>query len=61
MTDATNPAYMLQMIDAALLCKIVAGEIDVRELARRELAQRGLDTAGKWVGHAKAAKVHGIA
>jgi hypothetical protein len=60
--DELNPAYMLQMIRAELLLKIASGELNAVELAKQELAARGLDVrTGKWVGFpaaAASAKLH---
>ena len=60
MSDKTNPAYMLQMAATELLVKILSGEIDPRALAAAEMASRGLDAAGKWVGFKRANEIHGI-
>lgn len=47
-----------QSID--LLLAIVHGDVKVDEVARKILADRGLDDTGTWVGPDKAAKVHGV-
>ena len=47
-------AEMLQTFDTDLLSAIARGEIDVGPLARAELANRGLNGAGRWVGFDKA-------
>lgn len=61
--DAKNPAYMFQTIHTDLLVAIARGEINPVELAKQELANRGLDIrTGKWVGFERAretAKLHG--
>lgn len=58
--DDLNPAYIFQTLPASLLASIVRGEIDTVDLAKRELAGRGLDQDGKWVGFAKSAQIHGV-
>ena len=54
--DDRNPDYMFQMIHTDLLCKAARGEIDLQQLAKDELASRGLDWSGKWVGFARAGR-----
>lgn len=56
MRDEKNPAYIFSGTDTDLLVAAVNGEIDLDELARAELANRGLDKKGKRVGFDKAAK-----
>jgi hypothetical protein len=58
--DATNPAYIYSTTATALLLAIAAGLIDPVALARRELASRGLDADGTWVGFDRAAQIHGV-
>ena len=41
-----------------LLAAAVRGEVDALALIRRELAQRGLDHNGKWIGFPAAAALH---
>ena len=40
----------LQLADTAVLARIARGELDLHTLARRELANRGCDDSGRWVG-----------
>lgn len=54
-----DDALVLQTAATALLAAAARGEIDLNEMARREMASRGLDKNGKWVGFAKAAEIHG--
>lgn len=51
--DDVNPIFLLSMTATELLTKIVSGEINAVELAKYELANRGLDMSGKWVGFKK--------
>lgn len=60
MRDEVNPKYMFQGIHGELLAEIVNGTIDPIALAKKELAARGLDKAGKWVGFSASKKIHGI-
>ena len=47
----------IQLVDTKVLAAAARGEIDMNKLARDALANRGLDTQGKWVGFEKAAKI----
>lgn len=59
MSDETNPTYMFQTTHTELLVRALRGEIDLKALVAAEMASRGLYADGKWVGHAKAASIHG--
>ena len=52
----TKAAEQIQTISADVLAALVSGKVDVHTLLRAELAARGLDCSGQWVGFA-AAKV----
>jgi len=54
--DDLNPLFVFQMTHTDLLVAIAAGNLDAVQLAREELAKRGLGKAGTWVGfdHAEA-------
>jgi len=56
MTLTTKAAEQIQTMSADVLAALVDGEIDVHALLRAELAARGLNTSGQWVGF-DAAKV----
>lgn len=60
MRETENPEYIFQMINTTLLTKAVKGEIDLEYYARLELANRGLDSNGVWVGFDKAKIIHRI-
>ena len=47
----------IQLADARILAAVARGELDLNAVARRELASRGLDRHGKWVGFANAAQI----
>lgn len=51
--DDQNPKYMFSCIHSSLLSAIVKGEIDPKELAWKELRNRGLNAEGVWVGFEK--------
>ena len=48
----------IQLADAQILAAVARGELDLNRLAREELAARGLDQQGRWVGFEKAAEIH---
>lgn len=50
----------LQTADTAILVMAINGEIDLNELAKEELVNRGLDKNGKWIGFDEAAVIHGL-
>ena len=51
---------ILQLATTRLLSEVAKGNIDLNSMAKRELANRGLDQNGAWVGFPKAAEIHGI-
>lgn len=50
-------AEEIQTLDTRFLLAIHHGDVDVVKLARRELASRGLDGRGRWVGFASAGEL----
>lgn len=58
--DELDPRYLFSVIATQLLCEALSGEFNVSYLMRRELANRGLDKNGTWVGFGKAKKIHRI-
>ena len=50
----------LQTANTSILVMAVNGEIDLNELAKEELVNRGLDKNGQWVGFDEAAVIHGV-
>lgn len=50
----------IQAAPVEVLAAAVRGAIDLNQLAREELAKRGLDKNGSWVGFAKARIIHNI-
>ena len=51
----------IQTALTAVLAAAARGEIDLNRLARKELAARGLDLRGEWVGFARAHEIHQLA
>jgi hypothetical protein len=56
--DHENPDFLFSITSTALLLSIESGSIDPITLARRELANRGVDRSGAWVGFPAAARIH---
>lgn len=52
-SDSLNQDYMFQTTETDLLVAIANGLIDPIELVKKELANRGLDLNGKWIGFKK--------
>lgn len=44
----------IQTLPLKLILAAANGQIDLNEMARNQLANRGLDLSGKWVGFEKA-------
>ena len=57
---AHDLAEQLQVFDTRFLLAIHHGDVSVADLARRELASRGIDGSGRWVGFAMAGEALGI-
>lgn len=57
--DEENPRYSLSGIGSKTLGEAARGRLDLNRHAREELAGRGLDSHGKWVGFGAAKKHHG--
>ena len=65
MTTATNQFTVdelgfMQTALTKVLAAAACGEIDLNRLAREELAARGLDDKGVWVGFARAKQIHNV-
>lgn len=50
----------IQTAAANVLAAVARGEIDLNRIAREEMAARGLDQEGKWVGFDKAREIHKV-
>lgn len=57
MSDDKSPNFTFQGTDSQILSMIVKGEIDPVAMAWKELANRGLDHCGEWVGFNQASKI----
>ena len=53
-------AEQLQVLDTRFLLAFHHGDVSMADLARRELASRGIDGSGRWVGFALAGEALGI-
>lgn len=58
--DEHNPKMALQGIPTHALSATVKGHEDLNRRAKVELANRGLDSDGKWIGFNQAEKHHGV-
>jgi len=58
--DDDNPTYIFSLTSSKILAEAIKGDFDLIYLIRRELANRGQDSTGKWVGFDEAAKIHRI-
>ena len=52
-----DDALILQSANTRLLSSAALGRLDLNGLARNELASRGLDQTGRWVGFDKATRL----
>jgi len=48
----------IQIAATKVLAAVARGEIDLNRIAREELASRGLDANGTWVGFDRARAIH---
>ena len=51
--DELNPSFIFSGIHSKLLSAILKNEIDIIDIAKKEMENRGLDINGKWVGFGK--------
>lgn len=54
LSDDLNPIFLFGTAHTELLLAIATGKLDAVQLAKEELANRGLGQTGKWVGFAQA-------
>jgi hypothetical protein len=50
----------IQIALTKVLAAVARGELDLNRLAREELAARGLDDKGVWVGFDRAKQIHSV-
>ena len=55
---AGDGRLLLPLLGASPEEVVANGELDLNNLARKELANRGLDKQGQWVGFDKANQIH---
>ncbi len=48
----------VQTFPAWILAAIASNQVDIQALVRQELADRGLDANGRWIGFKEAARLH---
>lgn len=58
--DDENPRFIFSMTSDKVLVEALNGDFDLVYMVRRELANRGLDQNGKWIGFDKAKELHRI-
>jgi len=58
--DDDNPSFIFSLTSSKLLAEAIQGDFDLIYLVRRELANRGQDSKGKWVGFDEAKKIHRV-
>lgn len=58
--DDDNPSFIFSLTSSKLLAEAIDGDFDLIYLVRRELANRGQDSKGKWVGFEEAKRIHRI-
>ena len=51
---------VLQLFDTAVLSAVANGKLDLNLLAREDLASRGLNPEGRWVGFPQARRLAGL-
>jgi len=57
-TFTVDELGFIQLALNKVLVAVANGELDLNNLARKELANRGLDKQGNWVGFAQANQIH---
>ena len=57
-TFTVDELGFIQLALNKVLVAVANGELDLNNLARKELANRGLDKQGQWVGSDKANQIH---
>jgi len=53
-----NVEGVIQLFNVEVLKAVVNGDIDLNKLASNELANRGLNAKGDWVGFDRATELH---
>ena len=58
LSDDNNPEYLFNGINNSILIAAIKGEVDLMKLAKKEMANRGLDLNGEWIGFKEAGKLY---
>jgi len=58
--DDINAKFIFSTTATALLVEALKGGFDLKHLIRQELANRGVDGNGNWVGFDKAKEIHKV-
>lgn len=58
--DDMNPDFIFALTNNVLLAKAVNGEIDLLQIAKAELASRGLGSSCEWIGFEAAKKLWNV-
>ena len=58
--DDLNPKFIFSTTATALLVEALKGDFYLKHLVRQELANRGVDDSGNWVGFEKARAIHKV-
>ncbi len=58
--DEDNPEFLFNAINTSLLKDIINGKIDPVYLAKKEMANRGLNKNGKWISFDKARREYNL-
>ena len=56
--DDINPKFIFSTVATALLVEALRGDFDIKQLVRQELAKRGQNAEGNWVGFDEAARIY---
>jgi hypothetical protein len=59
-SDELDPRYIFNMTATQLLTEALKGEVDIEYMVRRELANRGVNLDGVWIGFSQAKELHQI-
>lgn len=59
-TFTVDEIGFIQIAASKVLAAAARGELDLNRLAREELASRGLDQNGAWVGFDRAREIHQV-
>ncbi|OFY95965.1 MAG: hypothetical protein A3K10_03655 [Bacteroidetes bacterium RIFCSPLOWO2_12_FULL_31_6] len=58
--DDENPGFIFSLTSTKVLVEALKGDFDIIYLVRRELANRGQDSQGRWVGFEEAKNIHRV-